>query len=226
MKDRKYECRFCHQRFIHESRFIAHHCKQMKRDETFRTTEGQAAWLYYQSWMKAYRRIVPNSKAFLQSKFFSAFVRFARFVKKTHIPDIDIFIHMMKEHDISPMLWTNDQVYTLYIEHLDYKISPSKHAEITVNTLLKIADAAECDVGNVFNILHPNELIQLVRERRLSPWLLLHSDKFKEFFANSTSIEERIVLETIVRPSFWKKRFLDNPNDVKRMRIYLKELNL
>ena len=226
MKERRYECRFCHKRFVHESRFLSHKCKQMKRDEIFRSTEGQAAWFYYQTWMKAYRRIVPNSKAFLQSKFFSSFVRFAKFVKKTHIPDVDSFIYLMKERDITPMLWTNDQVYSLYVEHLDYKVPPAKHAEITVNTLLKLADAAECDVGEVFDALLPNEVIQLLRERRLSPWLLIHSGKFREFFANKTSTEERIIMETIIRPSFWKKRFAENPNEVDRMQTYIEELNL
>ena len=226
MVQTNYQCKFCGTRFIHEDRFMKHRCKQMIRDEEFRSIQGQQAWAFYQSWMKAYQRMVPNAKSYLHSKYFNSFMRFAEFAKKVHIPDSNAFIWLMKEKDISPTIWTNDQVYSMYLEFMDRKVSPKRHAEITINTLFDLAEEHECDVSELFNVLTPNEVIELLRNRRISPWILLHSKKFKEFFINKTSNEEKIIMETIIRPPYWKMKFDKHPEKVKIMQLYVSELKL
>lgn len=198
----------------------------MARDEEFRTPVGQAAWNYYQEWMKAYKRQVPRAQAFLHSKFYSSFVRFAKFAKRVHLPEPKTFVWLMKERDISPAIWNNDQVYAIYLEFLDRQGDPKKAAETTINTLFDIADAAECETSDVFDILTPNEVIQLLRERRLSPWILLNSKKFLKFFVERVSNEERIVMESIIRPNYWGEKFTKRPEDVELMKKYVAELSL
>ena len=226
MKKEHFECSFCHTKFVTEDRYLKHHCKQMQRDEEFRTTTGQAAWLFYQNWMKAYKRMVPSAQSFLKSKYYQSFFRFAQHVKKLNIPDVDAFIALMKEKDISPTIWTNDQVYALYLEYLDRRASPTSQAKITIDTLFKIAEIAECDVGEIFDVLQPNEVIALLRERRLSPWILLFSHNFKEFLIHKASDEQRIIMESIIRPHYWADKFKKNPNAVEMMKQYVEELGI
>jgi hypothetical protein len=199
----------------------------MIRDEEFRTLNGQRAWNFYQKWMKAYRRQVPRSDAFLHSKFYKPFVRFAEFAKKVNLPDIDSFIWLMRDEDISPVLWTNDQVYVKYLEFLDRQADPYKRADLTVKTLLQIADAAQCDVSEVFDdVITVSELVQLLRERRLSPWILLRSKKFKHFLISKASPEELIIIEATIRAPYWKEKFEKHPDVVQNMDLIVKELNL
>lgn len=226
MKERNYECRYCKTRFVHEDRFMKHRCQQMERHELFESPIGQAAWLYYQEWMKAYRRQPPKSVGFLKSKFFKSFVRFAKFVKETGLPDPSTFILLMKERDISPTLWTNDQIYALYLEFLDRRGNPTKQAEITIDTLFNLAEDYQCDVNEVFNYVSPSEIIQLLRARRLSPWILLNSKAFMEFFVNQVNNEERLIIESIVRPQYWATKFRKHPDDRETMKMFVKELNM
>lgn len=226
MAETRFQCKFCQQRFVHEDRFLNHKCKQMIRDEQVRSTEGQAAWVYYQEWMKSYQRIVPNIKSFLHSKYFNAFYRFALFVKTVRMPDTTMFIKMMREKDISPTIWTNDQVYSLYLEYLDRRGKPEKHAEITINTLFDIAEDNDVDIKDVFTITAPNQIIQLLRQRKISPWILLNSSKFATFFVQRTNPEERIIIESIIRPTYWKTKFEKHPDVIKKMKKYVQELHL
>lgn len=226
MAETRYQCTFCGTRFVSEDRFMKHRCKEMIRDEEFRSADGQTAWMYYQKWMKAYRRLVPNSKSFLHSKFFGSFYKFAQFVKKVQIPDTDAFIKLMKDKDISPTLWTNDQVYALYLEYVDRIVPPLKHAEITINTLFDVAEEHGIDVADVFTVIKPNDLIQLLRQRKVSPWILLNSPKFRDFFVRKTTSEEKVILESIIRPSYWKKKFSTNPTSLTVMKTYVSELHL
>lgn len=226
MRDKNFDCDFCGKSFVSEERFLKHRCKQMIREEEFRTPIGQAAWLYYQKWMKAHHRQVPKSTSFLHSKFYSSFIRFANFVKRVSMPDVDAFINLMVNRDIHPSIWNTDDAYALYLEYLDRRGDPTKHAEITINTLFDIAEAAECEVCEVFDVLSPPEVIQLLRERRLSPWVLLNSKKFVQFFVSRVSPEERIIMESIIRPDYWKAKFEKHPDMLQNMKIYVSELKI
>ena len=132
----------------------------------------------------------------------------------------------MNEKDISPTIWTNDQVYAMYLEFLDRQCDPHQMAQITINTLFEVCEAAECDVSELFDVLTANEVIHLLRQRRLSPWVLLLSPRFVEFYGKKVSSEERMAIESIIRPSYWKTKFSKNPDTVKQMRKYVAELGL
>lgn len=226
MQRRNYECEYCGQGFVHEERFLRHRCKYIKRHEQFNTALGQAAWFYYQEWMKAQKRRVPKSRSFIHSRYFNTFIRFAQFVKQVAMPKPETFVWLMKEYDIPPSMWTHDQVYAKYLEYLDHKCDPYQLAQVTINTLFDVADAAGCDVQQVFEQLTPNEVIQLLRQRRLSPWILLVSQRFTQFFKNHCNSDQRITIESIIRPSHWKQKFADNPQTVEHMKQYARELNL
>ena len=221
-----FSCKYCNAKFVTEERYLRHRCKQMERDEEMKTPIGQAAWAFYQAWMKAYRRMVPGIDSFTKSKYYRSFVRFAEQVKRLNIPDPESFIALMKDKDINPTIWTNDQVYAMYLEYLDRRATPLSQAKITINTLFDVAEAAECEVNEVFNVLQPNEVIMLLRERQLSPWILLFSAKFKDMLINRVSDEQRIIMESIIRPQYWGMKFKKCPNDVETMRKYVKELGI
>ncbi len=226
-KEILYRCNFCEAPFATESRFLKHKCKQMLREEQFASLAGQAAWNYYKTWMKLkHRSVVSNSSTFKKSKYFKTFYNFTSFVKKAHLPNIDIFIDLMVRKSIDPNYWTNDVAYRKYLEHISRKLSMPELVKITVKTLFDIADAADVSVNNVFDVLTPNEVIQLLHQRRLSPCILLNSKKFANFYINGTTAEEKIMMQSIVNANYWTNRFNKNPKDLQDVKLYITELGL
>lgn len=227
MKDKPFYCTYCHHSFHYEDRFLKHQCRQKQRAEEINSPIGQAAWFYYQSWMRAQHHMLPHIKAFLHSKFYKPFIRFAEFVKQVRIPDPELYILQMVALDMAPMLWTNDQVYTAFLEYMDRKLSATRHAEITIDTLFDYADSLGCQnsPGDVFVKTNPNEIIQLIRQRKLSPWLLLHSGKFKKFYAG-LSKDQQIVIETMIRPTYWAEKLKKDPESVEVMKTFVKQMDL
>lgn len=127
---------------------------------------------------------------------------------------------------MEPTMWTNDIVYPKYLEYLDRRSPPTKRANTTIDTFLAIAERAECDVSEVFDVIDAHYVITLLRRRSISPWILLNSDKFKAFFATKTNGQERIILESLIRPEFWVDKFAKNPKMVETMKVIVEELNL
>jgi hypothetical protein len=198
----------------------------MKRFEEFQSPIGQAATGYYQRWMRAQKRNPPAANAFMDSKYFRTFINFAQFVAKVSLPTTDKFIWLMVEKKYPPTMWTLDAAYTQYIEFLDRKTTPNEQAARTIETLFNIADEKECDISAVFTKMLPMEVIHLVRVRKLSPWLLLHSTQFKLFFRDSVSPEQKIILETLINPDYWMDQFDDKPEGVEAIKKMVKEMDI
>ena len=220
-----WECDYCHKTYVREDAYMNHKCKQMIRAEEIQTPLGQAAYSYYCEWMKLNKRRAPQIDVFTTSRFYTYFVNFAHYVKHVKIPDTTAFITLMVNRDLSPSLWRHDNVYVMYIEYIDRNVKPLTQAKNTIETIFKVADAAECDPSDIFNQLETNEVIQLIRERRLSPWILMFSGKFKLLVANGTQ-EQREIFEALIRPMYWKLKFDKHPEAVKYMKRYVKELDL
>lgn len=222
----KYECKFCGMRFKQEARFMSHRCTAMKRDEQIKTPMGQAAWGYYQKWMKSQRRSIPSIETFLTSKYYTTFIKFAEFVQKVGLPDVDTFIWYMAEKKMQPVIWVNDEIYQNYIQFIDTKSDPFKEAQRTVDYMFKIADEFECDVGEIFEHLEAGDVIQMLTRRQISPWILVVSRKFKKFLQEKTRKDERLVMETIIRPDMWVKRKTKHPEVLTQMKQIVRELDL
>jgi len=222
-----FKCEYCQHGFKTESGFSKHKCDAMQRENDFHSINGQVAWDYYKRWMVAKHRNNPsNSDTFKQSKYFNSFLKFVRFSKKVNLPDVNAFISLMANDNIDPLLWESNQAYKKYLEFITRKLPAKELIKITVKTLIDLSEAGDVKINEVFDILQPNEVIQLITQGRLSPWLLLHSRKFNEFLNQKTNKEERIIMETLINPNYWINRVKKHPKDAKIAKKYIRELEM
>lgn len=223
----KYTCRYCHNVFVIESRYMAHKCKQMKREEEFQSPIGQTAWHYYTLWMREQKRMPPRDGAsFMASKFFRTFITFVEFARKVNLPRPEKFIWFMVQKTFAPTMWTSNEVYTLYLEFLDRRVPPMEQAQMSIKSLFQFADKHEIDVSEVFTKMTLPDLTQMVLTRRLSPWLLLCSRKFKKFVVESATPEQQVILNNIIRPEYWAEKMEEHPDDLANIKVLVKEMGL
>lgn len=221
----QYVCKYCHRNFVREHAYMDHECKQMKREAELKSPIGQAAWHYYQLWMRHKKRMPPPAAAFMTSKYFRTFINFAQFVKKVQLPLPDKFIWLMSKRDYPPTMWLNDEVYTQYLDFVDAKMPPIDQAKTSISTILDYADSHNIDVSDIFENINPNELIHLIRLRKLSPWLLLVSKKFAKMYM-SLNEEQQAILETLIKPDIWAEKKEKHKHDVNMIKLYVGELGI
>lgn len=219
-----YQCKFCEKRFIKESWYLAHKCKQMRRAETLQSVDGQAAWDTYQTWMLFQKKVVSRTESFIDSRFFNSLLKFVKWSRDVGIPDRKIFIRFMVEQNISPLIWTNDEIYTSFLEYFDLRVAPLDHVRIAVDTLLDLCEEYECEASHIFEKIDPNVVIINLRQRKLSPWLLLNSKAFRHMFANRTTEHQKIVLQTLIRYDHWKKQFDKNKSVLDEIKIIIQSM--
>jgi hypothetical protein len=214
-------CEFCNKQFVREKNYLKHKCEIMKRYSLFDTVDGQMAFLAFNGWRRFKKYPPIDIEKFVASRYFKAFHRFAEYSRTQSIPDRMGYIYLMVVKDIPPFFWCDYDIYDMYVKDFDESYTVDKKIEISIETLTEIAERYECSLSDVFNKIPPIDLLKLVTSRRLTPWLLLPSNKFKEFLLFHTTTEEKMLFNTFIDVKRWKKDFEKNPQLVST----IKELN-
>ena len=221
-----YECEYCGKKYVSESHYKKHECDEMLRARHMKTPRGIAAYEAYSTWMSAKGYANRGQQQFMDSKYFTSFVRFIQFAHRIALPAQDQFVKYMAKIDIQPKDWTSNLVYDHFIEEFDTLISPKDQASITVDTFFELANIFECDPDDVFLYLEANTLIKIVQAKKMSPWVLLFSPKFHWFMKNEMTREQRILLGQYVRADQWEATFLMQPDVVDDMKAYVRALGI
>lgn len=220
-----YECEFCRMNYATERGLENHKCDVQSRVEMLQTPLGQASFLFYAKWMRACKRSIPTITTFSTSRYYESFLRFAKFNKAVRLPSVDVYITTMVAKDIGPHLWTNDKAYGIYLEHMEFSLDPNTSVKITSDTLEKLAEEYSCSLSDVFTACNKLEIIQNIRERRLSPWILLKSKAFVRWLGTLSETELDSV-QSLIDAGFWKRRFTEHPKVVKLMQMCVAEMGI
>lgn len=189
----------------------------MQRNDEMDSVVGKAALMYYQEWMRMKgRNAARDEETFKSSKFYTAFINFAEWARKVRLLRPSDFIRKMVNKDFSPNYWTRDEIYMLYLEELD-KLPPMDQVEMSLKTLGAICENIDAEMSEVFSLMSGMDIIQLLRSRRLSPWLCLMSKRFRVAFVMLPK-EQQIIIETIIRADVWAEKLENHQEEAAKIR--------
>lgn len=220
-----YECKHCGTSYKREVAFLNHECEPMRRAAELQSMVGQRAYQLYSKWLTMKHGRPPSIETFADSKFYRTFIQIAKFVKAVKIADTNHFIRMAIESDLPPTMWTQDAVYSKFLHYMMSSVSPKEQVRITVNTFCQLSDIFDCDTADVFKHVGSSELAQIIRERKMSPWILMFSKQFKAFLLNSTPDVQQM-FNDLIRPMYWKMKFEKSPSDVAYAKKVVQELGI
>lgn len=204
---------------------MAHECKEMLRSREIQTMQGQQAYQLYKLWLEKQRRKAPGIEVFITSTFYTSFYKFAGHARTLGINDPELFVAIMVTREISPALWVRDECYQEYVEHLDKKSDPYRQAENTLNEMIKLSEKLDCPIGQVFDKLKHGELMAMLNQHKLSPWVLFCSTKFKHRLTTFDADERALVMKTI-GVSYWAHALEQKPEIVRDLRVLVSEVGL
>jgi hypothetical protein len=205
-----WQCAYCKRGFIHESSFMNHVCKEMRRYNDLRSQTGVSAYSLYGEWMKLKKYKIPSVDAFATSKFFTSFYKFAEHIKKINLGKPDTFMRLMVERDISPTIWTRSQCYAIYLEFYDKMQDPMEQVISSIEYLFKISEQENVELSNIFNHIGIHRLAEMVSLRMVTPWLLFCSKTFG-IFLKTVSTDDWEVLQIVINPAYWAEKLEGNP---------------
>lgn len=222
----KFECKYCEKKFKQETWFLKHECKEKKRYDKFDTPKGQLAYLIYKRWILKSKHGRVSKDSFLTSRYYRTFIRISEYLIDVNIVNTNMFVDYMVNKKYTPHLWCGNDAYVEFLNHLDHKERPKKMIEISINTILKESDKRNIKPSEFFDSVDAYEIIHLFQSRKLSPWVVCFSDKFRKFYREKLKSDQRIFMDTLLNVDKWVKKFGKHPRIVKQVKVYIKELEL
>ena len=195
---------------------MTHECLQMTRSREIQTIIGQQAYILYKHWLEKQRRKPPPIETFVSSTYYSSFIKFAAYCRETSIADQELYVDLMVKAGISPALWTRSEAYDIYLEHVDKRADPYQQAEISLNTLSTLSERLEVPISDVISKLKYGEMLELIQQRKLSPWILFCSSKFKAWVSKLDPHEHELLMKNI-GIAYWSMMLEKRTDVVKDM---------
>ena len=218
-------CHYCSRRYTNETTFMKHFCEPRRRAQELMSPIGQAAYSFYCTWMKLKRYSQPSSAAFLESKYYRQFLKFAQLVADAQISKPERYIELMVSAEIMPPLWCRDACYAVYIDWMDKLEKPMDQVASGVSFLLDVCEKENVTMDTVFKHLGAQRLISLVRQRKLSPWLIFCCQSFS-VFVRDIDKHQLSALNLIVNASYWAERFGQEKETIAQIKEFVKEVGL
>lgn len=224
-KQSNWLCSDCNRRFSNENFFMRHTCEPRRKREEFSSPLGQAAYSYYLDWMTLRKYSKPNASAFMESKFFRPFMKFSQLVIDANISRPDRYMELMVEGEVQPMLWHTTSAYTLYTRYLDLLADPLEQVSDSINYLMDICQNEDIELKNIFQHLGVQRLLNLIRQRRLSPWFLFCSSEFGKVIKSIDKSHLR-AFNLVVNAEYWGGRFSESKNTVQEIKLVIQGMGL
>lgn len=196
---------------------MKHQCTPMTRAMEMQTIDGQQAFALYKAWLLKTKRSTPTAEAFMASSYYSSFSKFVEWSKEIGLPNVRQYSEVMMGKKLSPTLWRRPEAYQLYLEFLDHRTDPIDQAATTIETMITFAEHLSCEVGDVLQQLKPFEVLELVHQRRLSPWLLFCSKTFKSWYQGLNAADRHALMRGI-GVDFWALKLEKNPKVVEELK--------
>lgn len=218
-------CHYCNKRLNSEMVFMRHACEPKRRMTELASPLGQAAFGFYREWMKMKKFSQPGAAAFMESKYYRSFINFAQLVMDANISKPEKYMALMVEADVQPMLWCRDQCYTVYLDWMDKLQDPIDQVQDSINYLLDICEKESSSLDKIFEHLGAQRVLSLIRQRRLTPWLLFCSASFGSLL-KTLDKSQLGAFNVVVNSGYWANRFQKDTSTVAQIKVIAKELGL
>jgi len=162
---------------------------------------------------------------FMGTKSYAHYIKFAAFVKKLHIHDVETYMKAMINNHRTLSQWTLNWSYRMYLEYVDEHKPPMDSITDTINELFNIAEQVDMGVAELIDAFQLPEILLLLHQRRLSPWIMLHSHAVKAKIMAAEESQQKEFL-AMIDPDAWTIRFSKYPIAVKTAKNACKELGI
>jgi hypothetical protein len=224
-----YKCRYCDKEFRKESTLSAHLCETKRRyqqEKEIGVQFGLQAYLRFYEMTQGSAKL-KGYKEFVDSPYYSAFVKFGRHMVAIRAVNPRMFIEYVIKENKKLDHWCHDKVYVEYLHTYLKKEAVQDAIERALTEMQEYTDETKmlASFNDYFRYGNENRICHHIANGRVSPWIVFNCDSGVEFLSGLTEEQIAIILPWI-DPDFWQRRFQDYLADTEWVNQILKEAGL
>lgn len=222
----KHRCKYCEREFARIATVSTHKCQPRERFIYItKTVKGVAFYNLYKQYCGSKRyRVLPHIE-FTSSTLYTFLHKGYEFARKKNIPNIGIFFEYTVKKGIPVQLIGFEETYQEYLTYIDTEMEPSDCIEQSISWIIRHCNKMDVEPSKFFNHINTNTLLHDIKQRRLTPWILLSSEKFRTKMLNS-SPEQYNVFSYYVNLIAWKHKMKTDSVTLSLAKRVVKELDL
>lgn len=225
-----YTCQYCKKSYAKESTLTAHLCEPKRR---WQQEKEQGVQLGLKAYLRFYEISQGSAKLksyadFVESPFYSAFVKFGRHLVAIRAVNTTSFIDWLLKNNKKLDNWTSDKLYLEWLQQYSKKESVQDALE---RALKEMQDYADNDpilgnsFSNYFKLGSRNRIVNHIQNGRVSPWVVFNCASGIDFLS-SLNEEQIAIIMPWIDPDFWQRKFKDYAADTEWVKDILQKAGL
>lgn len=213
-----FRCAYCSKSFVKEITLTKHVCERKRRfqqEKEIGVQWGLQAYTMFVSTTQRSRR--PDYEDFVNSNYYTAFVRYGRYCHALHCVNFSKFTEFLLKNNRRLDNWCNDNIYHEWL--IDYlcRENVQDALERSIQTMIDYTHQnPEYRNGykDYFALVNENRICYHITTGRISPWAVYQCTSGQNFLARLNDDQAESVM-SIINPTQWQTKFRDYPDDVK-----------
>jgi len=223
-KPQVFACGFCTKSFSREALLGNHVCEAKRRYLQREDKSVKLAFAAYERFYRSLHREV-TLPAFEKSKFYAAFVRFARYLMDLNAIHPLAFVDFLLRLEVPVDRWTNPTYYGTYIRELNKNETPNEAFDRNLMLMEQWANDVGEDWRNFFRKLAPAQAVQWIISGRISPWVLFTASSAAALFDRMTE-EQMTLVNQAIDAKYWRAKIARHQEHVDEIRAMMIERNI
>jgi len=225
-----YKCKYCSKEYRKESTLAAHLCENKRRwqqEKEIGVQFGLQAYLRFYEMTQGSAKLKSYSD-FVESPYYSAFVKFGRHMVAVRAVNPRMFIDWVIRENKKLDHWTQEKVYLEYLHQYIRKEAVQDALERALTEMQEYVDSNPEIKGGLrdyFRYGHSNRICFHISTGRVSPWIVFNCSSGIEFL-ESLNEEQLAMILPWIDPDYWQHKFADYLADTEWVKMILAEAGL
>lgn len=224
-----YKCKYCGKEYRRESTLAAHLCETKRRWQQEKEVGVQFG---LQAYLRFFEMTQGSAKMksyadFVESPYYSAFVKFGRHLVAIRAVNPRMFIDWVIKENKKLDHWCKDTIYVEYLAQYLRREAVQDAVERALTEMQAYADEGNgiATFRDYFRYGNSNRICHHISNGRVSPWIIFNCSSGVEFLERLGEEQLAIILPWI-DPEYWDRKFRDYVADTEWVKMVLKEAGL
>lgn len=213
---KQWKCAFCDRPFTRKVWYDRHTCDKKKRFMRSNSIGVQKAYRLFIHWQRRtglLRRGKEKSmEEFCKSPFYNTFIKLVEFASGQYVVSAFLYVDWLAEKRVPDFKWTDREQAELFMtDYRKYQI-PEEQAKATGDNIKAWCRDKGLSVTEFFDVVSPSQVMTMIREGRLSPWVLFSYEPAVRM-VEKLDDETFFMLDEFLNAQHWVEEVERNPDD-------------
>ena len=227
LKERKFTCTFCRRDFVRKTWYEKHMCDKKQRfmdRNNITVINAHRLFNHWQQRAKLMRRGREKTiEEYCKSPMFGAFKRLAEFTTSEYVVSGFKYVDWLVDNKIPEAKWCNPRDLDDYRAYLRATEEPQKQAETSCKNIRVWCTDNGISMPEFFTTISPGQALNMVRENKLSPWVLLGYQPCVDGLTSRFKPELLFTLNEHINVPYWLEKTEADTDGVAKVNEVLTE---